>query len=662
MHKKLFATNKGLKLSNIGQPEISQNDVLIGVCSSFFSPGTERASLANIQKTNFQKALKFRRQIVDLVKAGDIKTLLKKAKAQSNVSAATGYSVFGKVIAVGSGVDNVKEGQYVVGVGPNANHGGIAIVPKGLVIPVDYNNDYSAVALVSIALNAIEVANFKAFSRICVLGGGLLGQLIVQLASKAGFTVDVMDIDQTAEKASLENGANRFVTNEAFGIASEIYDGFVSTVPASDTALWENIANSAKDYAKVVLVGAADLNVPRQLFYNKKLSFHTAYSYGVGRGDHDFEVLNLRARQYTGVASTLDYLIEKSVELIRKGIINFESAKKFDLTSDTVTDNFDTPDARSGIFFIWHNKEQAMPVLENKALARPEKAIERLEVDVVGHSAYFRDSHKPSLAKFNIPIKNIMNRTPKEMKQTNTKERGNALLISTPHDEHWPSIEKFEGYNYYFVDKPLLIKNDEFQKYLNEQKNVVALMNRRYSDYTKLVQNFVSQFDDSLVKIEFNFCVPHKSQGDPIFRQGGRIIGEMCHHIDLAIYLNGEVREVNSINFDDYKEKWQNERHMLLVKHKNERISIIKYWPETSPFFNKEAIIATACDQYLFVKDFAKYETNAKIKNQNILEKDKGCSAMWGELKNSIENNPQDIAHMQNIDYQVYQILSEVSL
>ena len=139
MYKKLFATNNGLKLGNINHPEISQHDVLIEVISSFFSPGTERASLSNIQKSKLQKAFKFRRQITDLLLSGDVSALVKKAKAQSNISASTGYSVFGQVIEVGNSVDNVREGQYVVGVGPNANHSALTVVPKGLVLPVEYN-------------------------------------------------------------------------------------------------------------------------------------------------------------------------------------------------------------------------------------------------------------------------------------------------------------------------------------------------------------------------------------------------------------------------------------------------------------------------------------------------------------------------------------------
>ena len=97
--------------------------------------------------------------------------------------------------------------------------------------------------------------------------------------------------------------------------------------------------------------------------------------------------------------------------------------------------------------------------------------------------------------------------------------KSNALLISTPHDEHWPLIKKFPEYQYFF-DKPLLINKYEYEDY-KKVKKIIALMNRRYSVYTQKLKEFISQFDDNLVKVEFTFSVPLKSSGDPIYGKGG---------------------------------------------------------------------------------------------------------------------------------------------
>ena len=661
MFRKIFATNEGIKLTKISAPSVSTHDVLIEVHSSFYSPGTENASLSNIKKSSFQKAIKFRKQIIRLIKEGDIFTLIKKAKAQTNVTEATGYSIFGKVIQVGSGVDNVRKGQYVIAVGPHANHSNIAIVPKGLVMPVEYNHDFCAVALVGIALNAIEIGNFKPFSKICILGGGLLGQLILQLTSKSGMIVDVMDTDTEVAQQSIKNGASSYIKPETFGSAADEYDAFISTVPVASKELWNKVTVSARNYAKIILVGAANLEVPRESFYKKKLSFHTAFSYGTGRGDYEFETLNLRAREYTGIASTLDKLIEKSVDLIRKKIIDLEGVQKLSFSNFDAPSSVKIPISRTGLMFIWETKEKKNGIDWRPKLSKISGNTLNLKLDVLGNSAFFNDSHKPALFKYKIPIVNIINRSPEKINEKRSSSQANAILISTPHDEHWPAVEKFPDYQIYFIDKPLAINKDELMQYSNSSKTIVSLMNRRYSEYTINLKKFLDQFDDKPLKVEFTFSVPLKSISDPIFHKGGRIIGEMCHHIDLAIYLNGKVSDLHSINFDSHKEKWRNERHLMVLKHENDRVSIIKYWPGTSPFFRKEAIIASAEDKFFAIKDFSVMESNIKYYRKKIFEKDKGCAAMWKELKWITENNLEGLQNLCNIDKQVYGILAEVS-
>ena len=113
---------------------------------------------------------------------------------------------------------------------------------------------------------------------------------------------------------------------------------------------------------------------------------------------------------------------------------------------------------------------------------------------------------------------------------------------------------------------------------------------------------------------------------------------------------------------DAQKVKWNNERHILVLKHANERTSIIKYWPENSPFFDKEAILATASEKYFLIKDFVKFESNMEITSQRIGEKDKGCYEMWKKIKEAIESEPLMLNEMRNIDRQTYEVLSEVSL
>ena len=86
-------------------------------------------------------------------------------------------------------------------------------------------------------------------------------------------------------------------------------------------------------------------------YFNKKLSFRSLFLW-CRSGDYEFETQNLRAREYTGKFSTLDTLIEKSINLIRMGIVNLNNATRIDVMSDEFDHNFAFNNARSGILFL----------------------------------------------------------------------------------------------------------------------------------------------------------------------------------------------------------------------------------------------------------------------------------------------------------------------
>lgn len=661
MEKKLFATNDGFKLEHVTEPFLGKNDVLIEVHSSFFSPGTEKASLNKIQASIFKKAFKFRKQVQTLLRDGDYRTLFNKIKSQSDIQVPSGYSLFGKVLKVGEEVTSVRAGQYVVGVGDKANHGTIAVVPQGLLVPCSYNLDYAGSALVAIALNALEISKFKPFSRICILGGGLLGQLLVQLCSHAGYEVDVFDPNSTLNDISIKNGANCFLIPSDLRKRNNSYQGAIITAPRCTLETWSNLAGSLQVGSNIVLVGAADLNVSRQDFYQKRLNFLTAYSYGAGREEYCYEVHNLQSRLNTTGLTPVEQLVKKSIKLIERNIVSFGFIEVVDFTSDTETsDDFQNSGAIAYLF-KWNADNSTLKSKAHVMTGEFETGSEFNGMDVLGHSAYFRDSHRRGLKKNGIKVNKIMNRSPLPLKN-DLLTKTNAILISTPHDEHWTAIKNAKNYRYIFVDKPILTKRDEYQEYINEASNVLALMSRRYSDYTMALKNFINSAD-SAVQTEFNFCVPTKDGGDPIYYNGGRIIGEMCHHIDLAIYINGPVEKFETINFDNALSITNQERLFLFLLHENGNSSIIKYWPENHPYFDKEMIYATYRDVYFLIEDFKNCKSNFEgLINFKTNETDKGCVNMWSRIKSEIFTNGNLAESWKNIDKQVYDILFRIGM
>src|SRR5688572_5289557 len=96
-----------------------------------------------------------------------------------------GYSLAGEVIAVGPGAEEFRVGQLVACAGAGyANHAEINFVPKNLVVPVPENvpSKHAAFATVgAIALHGFRQAEMQLGETACVIGLGLLGQLLVQI-------------------------------------------------------------------------------------------------------------------------------------------------------------------------------------------------------------------------------------------------------------------------------------------------------------------------------------------------------------------------------------------------------------------------------------------------------------------------------------------------
>lgn len=663
--RKIFSTNEGFKLAEIDRPSIGINDILIEVHSSFFSPGTETASARKLQEGVIRKALRFKDQIADLISKGDFETLLAKAKRQANIKTETGYSVFGKILAIGKDVTGLMPGQYVVAVGEKASHGNICVCPKGLVFPCDYNLDYSAVAIVSIALNAVHKCASSPFSKILVLGGGMLGQLIIQLLSKSGNVCDLIEIRDELKKVSINNGCRAFYSFEECSAYMNSYDCMITTLPFMDRDMWNSSIDLLKPGSEVILVGAADVNVQRSKFYPKKIAFKTVHSYGLGRGEYDYEINanHYERDEYKG--GSIRDLVTKSLDLISRGILNFQFVNRIQIDENSSIEE-EIDNSKLGLLFVWnskpYNSKEEIKELDTSSLTCINTSISNYsidQIDVLGNSSFFNDSHKNALANNDIKINKIFTRSPRS-RVNEEKVNSSNLIISTPHIEHWNDIvQNIESYENIFVDKPIVVSKKQYEEYMQLlDRNVICLMNRRYSIYTEKLKEFIDKRPET-TRLYCNFNVPKKNNQDPIYFGGGRLIGEMCHHMDLAIYLNGPTSDMNFISLDGEQKFEKIENCVLYLDHKNGSRTEINYTTSPSPFYKKECLWATRDEEYIVISDFASIRsTETNEKSISLNEKDKGVNRMWSYLKN--EGAPNNFIECKNIDSQTYSLINTI--
>ena len=253
-----------------------------------------------------------------------------------------------------------------------------------------------------------------------------------------------------------------------------------------------------------------------------------------------------------------------------------------------------------------------------------------------------------------IPI----NQLSKAVEKRPASEQANTVLISTLHNEHWQNAKDAASYDFIFLDKPIVTTKAEYLEYIVSELPVLGLMNRRYSDYTARVKSFIETSPSQCV-LNLNFNVPEKPKDDPIFYSGGRLIGEMCHHIDLAVYLNGSVEDFDCKIIDDYVQLERAQNCFVILTHENGAISKVSYSTNKSPLWEKEAILVGNADKSLAVLDYKRIlDDNGR--SQSLRETDKGCEAMWRDIKERILNPHNSFEDWAGIDRQVYNILSSI--
>lgn len=677
---KLISTSNGIQLSQHSLPNVCKDDVLIETIASCYSKGTESSTVNKHQKSLASKIIANREKILDLVYKRNFNELFSKLKSQQESVINLGYSATGKVLAIGENVTNINVGDTVVAVGSSANHSQYSIIPKGLCVQIgdDVNPiDASASAIGSIALNSVHLAKPMLGSNSLVIGCGLLGQFLTQFLSISGANITCIDLEDWKLEQAKIHGANSCFTLDEFMQSkhSALFDSIYIVTPSLDNSLWIKIGDVTKYNAKIVMLGAADLNCPREVFYKKHLNFIAPHSYGPGRGLYEYEIMN---NDFPDIANTWD--IRSNIKLFNNLLASKKVSTSF-LTRHVVDKSdskklIDILDSSSSYSVIldWSQlkKEQVITNHVNTIGIKPSD-LNYKNIAINGFSDFAKQAHIPSIKKIDELIyKGVYNRSPIRKASENTlgnneiqsKEIG-TVVISNNHGSHSSSlIEMMKLRKFVVVDKPLCTSSEELKNILNAQEKYnsycICFMSRRYSKHTSELQQYIDNRNGPF-HLDCLFQVPHKDKSDPIYHEGGRLIGEMCHHVDLAIYLFGNPVAVHFIDNEKKSDIGLRENCSMLMSFQCGSSAHIRYTSIGNSEGIKEKIKLSFDDETLEIIDFQKTDLITKFKRKTIInEFDKGFLLMWEQISNIVNNKDLDIkkiAEMSDIDLTVTKIL-----
>ena len=578
-----------LSVREVPDPRVRSGHLLVTTRASLISAGTERMVVQFARKSLAGKA-KARpdlvRKVLDKARRDGLAATMRAILVRLHEPLPLGYSAAGEVKAVGAGLEGLfRTGDRVAVAGAGlANHAELNVVPRSLAAPIpdDVPDDdacYGTVA--AIALHAVRNLGLGLGDVAAVIGIGLVGQLAAQLLALSGARVLALDYDRQrldlAQRLGAEvafdlsrPGLDPAVSHLTRGLGC---DGVLIAAAADSSEPFHTAAAIARDRARVTMVGLTGTAFPYQAFMKKELNIVVSRSYGPGRYDGDFEG---RAMKYPeGWVRWTE--TENLAECVR--LMSPAQPRRLDVASLT-THRFPLGEAEEAYALVSERQQPHLGVVLTYPRPDPPPRIvsfpsprsaskSECVLGVIGAGDFAKSVLLPELKR----IKGVRLHTLVTLRGTSadhgqqaygfTVSAGdvaavfdagdiNAVLVATRHDSHAElTARALEAGKAVLVEKPLALSIAELNRVVSARNDSDAFFqvdfNRRYAPLIQEARTHIAGTSGPRLallrvnagRVSANHWVHAVDEG------GGRILGEVCHFVDLARYLIGA--EIGSV-------------------------------------------------------------------------------------------------------------------
>lgn len=583
---------KGLNqivVDEVPDPVVTPHHVIVRPYFSLISSGTETAS---IHKGGVVGAVaenpSYIGKILDVMKnEGPVRTT-REVLAKLSEYAVLGYSGAGVVVDKHSSVPDLEIGDRVAYGGEGTGHAESILVGRNLVAKVPEGVPFEHACfttLGSIALNAVRIANISLGEKVAVIGLGLVGQLISQLAHLQGAYVIATDLKSDRVGLALRAGADAALVggSEFPQQIKTLTDGIgvdcvIIAAAAKSDAPCRLAVEICRDRGRIVDVGAVELSFPWYETYLKEIQVYMARAYGPGSYDASYE---RQGRDYP-----LPYVRwterRNMEELLRL------SAQKRLRIEDLITHRFPLEEAPKAYEVIMDPGQNSLAVLlkypaaqdatQPKAAVRiPVQPVKRsgtdLGVALVGAGNLARWVHLPNLKKIpGVRLRAIQSASGSRAKSyairfgseyctsdydeiLNNPDVSVVVIVSRNQHHASQTLAALQAGKHVFVEKPMALTEDECRSISQAVpafgKQLTVGFNRRYApSYLRLKEHLKKRTAPAVLNCRINSPGISGSywMADPAI--GGAILGEACHFVDLMYWLlDSEPVEVFAASF-----------------------------------------------------------------------------------------------------------------
>ena len=579
---------KGLKdivVEEVPDPVVPAHHVLIRPAYSLISSGTETASLhTEGVVTELRRNPSHLQKIAAVARTmGPVRTL-SEVRAKFSEYAVLGYSGAGTVAQVDPTVTDLEPGERVAFGGEGSGHGEAIAAGRNLVVRVPDGVSLGQACfatLGSIALNAVRIANIGLGETVAVIGLGIVGQLVAQLARLQGGRV--VAIDLKAERVALaselgaEHGLSSQVTEEIRSITGGRGADCVIVAAASKSPAPALLAlEICADRGRLVIVGAVPLEVPWHAMYMKEIQLLMSRAYGPGSYDPAYE---RRGQDYpiSYVRWTENRNMAEFLRLVGSGLVRVDPLVTHEFPIEDAAKAYETildQAARSVAVRLRYPEADAVaprpyaPVRRVEVVARPHGGG-ALRVALLGAGNLARWVHMPVIQKLpGVELRAVCSTNGArglgyakrfrasyccaDYDEVLQDREVDAVFILTRNPQHArEALAALEAGKHVFVEKPMALTREECraleQAVRKTGRQLTVGFNRRFAPfYLSLKQQFEKRSGPIVINGRVNS--PGISgaywMADPA--NGGAILGEACHFVDLFYWLIGSEPEAVS--------------------------------------------------------------------------------------------------------------------
>lgn len=620
--------------------------VLVRNHFSLISAGTERSTVSTAQASIVGKARQrpdLVKQVLDSLRKDGFAETLKRVRAKLETLKELGYSSAGTVLASMDTEGRIKAGDRVAcGGGGYASHAGIITVPQNLLVKVPEAVGLDAAAFTTvgaIAVQGIRQANPRLGEYVCVIGLGLLGQITAQILRANGCQVFGVDTAESMVALAAKASCHAARTRSDSGLESAFvaftggrgFDAVIITAATQSADPVELATAILRQRGVIVVVGSVPMNIPREPhFYKKELELKISCSYGPGRydptyeeGGHDYPYGYVRWTENRNMEVFVKLLENRNVNVqpLVTHVFEIEQAENaYDIVTGKV------PEPHLGILLKYSEAGEPHPV-QLTPQHSPQMGA-RPGIGFIGAGSFAQKFLIPFAGKGGdllvvvtsrgVTAKNVGEKFRFRSHSTDAHDvlsapAVNTVFIATRHDTHAGfTAAALEAGKNVFVEKPLALDECGLAQIVEvvSRRSECRLMvgyNRRFSPLARRAREIFQHVSGPLlINYRVNAGYLPKEHWTQTEQGGGRILGEVCHFVDLMQFLTGsEPAVVYALSVDANNAQMPDQDNVVISLHfQNGSVGQISYVACGDKLLSKERIEIFGGGQAFIIDDF----------------------------------------------------------